>query len=296
MTESFTKPSFKVAWLILFGLWGAMFSAFAGAFCCMTIIGIPCGIKHFKFIKYVILPSKAAVATRTRSKHIALNFCWALFGGLFIRYFSAAIQTFYSWFSFTKGIAFYLHNIRDYYISPFDSEICEYGKYSSTKDTRYDYNLLQRKIYKNPNLLIMDEAKGRVVTVKKHLKQYDNEIASITRTSKTTIFLAMAVMFFGFASMIAAAPIGIPIVLVTFAICVVMNDFQNNHLLRFYDKSMNRLMNLYNEDAPIEESRTRLKLDFIFGYLAAEREKHKQMIIKTSATKVLPQKKQNKSE
>jgi hypothetical protein len=70
-----------------------------------------------------------------------------------------------------------------------------------------------------------------------------------------------------------------------------MNDFQNNHLLRFYDKQMNGLMKLYNEDAPIENSKTRLKLDFIFNHLAAERAKHKQTIIKNLATKVLPQKK-----
>lgn len=294
MTELHKKTSFKIAWVIFVGLWGAAISAILGTICCLTIIGIPCGIKHFKFIKHIFLPSSLAVATRTRSKHIPLNICWTLFGGLFIRYFSALVQMIYSWFPATRDLAFYLHNIRDYYISPFDSEFCEYGEYSSTKDTRYDYNLLQRKIYKNPNQLIMDDKKGRVVTVKKHLKQHDSEVDSITRTSRTTIFLAMAVMFFGFASMIAAAPIGVPIVIITFIVCVVMNDFQNNHLLRFYDKNMKKLLKLYNEDAPIENGKTRLKLDFIFGHLAAERAKHKQMIIRNSATKVLPTKKQGK--
>jgi hypothetical protein len=291
MTELYKKASFKALWVIFLGLWGASICAILGALCCLTIVGIPFGIKYFKFIKHIFLPSNLAVATRPRQKHLALNFFFAIFGGLYARYLSAFVQTIFSWLPFTKGLAFYLHNIRDYFVSPFDSEFCEYGKYSSTRDTRYDYNLLQRKIYKNPNLLIMDDKKGRVVTVKKHLKQHDNEIASITKTSRTTIFLAVAVMFFGFASMIALAPLGVPIVVITFIICVIMNDFQNNHLLRFYDKQMNGLMKLYNEDTPIENSKTRLKLDFIFNHLAAERAKHKQTIIKNSATKVLPQKK-----
>ena len=288
MTELYKKKSFKAAWIIFIGLPSVVVSAVLGAICCITIIGIPCGLKHFKFIKIIFLPSDIAVATRPRAKHLAINLCWALLGGLAMRYISALVQTFYSCFSFTKGFAFYLHNVRDYYVSPFDSELCKYGEYSSTKDTRYDYNLLQRKILKNPNQLIMDDKKGRVVTVKKHLKQYDNEVASITRTSKTTIFLSMAVMFFGIASVISTPAIGAPIIITTFVICVIMNDFQNNHLLRFYDRSMNGLMKLYNVDAPVENARTRLKLDFIFKHLASERAKHKQMIIRNSATKVPP--------
>lgn len=290
MTNSNSNTSFKAAWIIFVGLWGAIASALIGAICCATIIGIPFGLKHFKFIKLIFMPSNIAVATRTRKKHLLLNAGWALFGGLFARYVSAGLESIYLLFKFTKPLAFQLHNVRDYLVSPFDSELVEFGKYSSTQDTRYDYNLLQRKIIKNPNQLIMDDKKGRVVTIKKHLKQYDNEVTSITKASNTTIFLSIAIMFFGFASMIAAAPIGIPIVVVTFIICVVMNDFQNDHLLRFYDKNIKRLMTLYNEDAPVDTERARLKLNYVFAHLAEERAKHRKAIIKSSATKVAPQK------
>jgi hypothetical protein len=140
---------------LFLGLWGASICAILGALCCLTIVGIPFGIKYFKFIKYIFLPSNLAVATRPRQKHLALNFFFAIFGGLYARYLSAFVQTIFSWLPFTKGLAFYLHNIRDYFVSPFDSEFCEYGNYSSTRDTRYDYNLLQRKkVQFKPNYLV----------------------------------------------------------------------------------------------------------------------------------------------
>ncbi len=289
MTNNNKSTAFKVVWVIFVGLWGAMFSALLGALCCMTIVGIPFGLKHFKFIKLIFKPRGVAVATRTRPNHMLLNLGWAIFGGLFARYTSALWETIFAFLGI-KSFASQLHNVRDYLVSPYDSEIVEAGKYSSTRDTRYDYNLLQRKILKNPNQLIMDDKKGRVVTIKKHLKQYDNEIASITRTSNITIFLSIAVMFFGIASIITSPFIGVPIILVTFAICVIMNDFQNGHLLRFYDKNMKKLLNLYNEDAPFDGEKPRLRLSYVFNRLAEERAKHKKTIIKNSATKAPPPK------
>ena len=290
MINKHSKDSFKVAWIAFVGIWGALLSAILGAICCATIIGIPFGLKYFKFIKLIFMPSNVAVATRTRRSHLAVNLFWAIFGGIFARYLSALVEAVFSLFKISRPLANQLHNVRDYLISPFDSELVEAGKYSSTQDTRYDYSLLQRKILQNPNLLIMDEKKGRVVTIKKHLKQYDNEVTSITKATGTTIFLAVAVMFFGFASMLASAPIGIPIVAITFIISVVANDFQNAHLLKFYDKNMKKLLKLYNEDAPLDQTRSRLKLSYVFVHLAEERAKHKRNIIKSSAAQVPPTK------
>ena len=284
MTNNNSSTAYKVVWVIFVGFWGSAFSALVGALCCLTIVGIPFGIKHFKFIKLLFFPSNVAVATRTRHKHLAINLGWAIFGGLLTRYLSAFWESVYAFLGL-KSFANNLHIVRDYLVSPYDSELIENGKYSSTGDTRYDYNLLQRKIIKNPNQLIMDEKRGRVVTIKKHLKQYDGEVASITRTSSITIFLAIAVMFFGVASLFTSPFIGIPIVIITFAICVVMNDFQKNHLLRFYDKNIKRLMTLYNEDAPFDLEKPRVSLSFLFKYLAEERAKHKKNIITSSATK-----------
>lgn len=284
MTNNNISTTYKVVWVIFVGLWGSIFSALVGAVCCLTIVGIPFGIKHFKFIKLLFFPSNVAVATRIRHKHLALNLGWAVFGGLLVRYLSAFWESIFALLGI-KSFANNLHNVRDYLVSPYDSELVEIGKYSSTGDTRYDYNLLQRKIIKNPNQLIMDEKKGRVITIKKHLKQYDNEVASVTRTSSITIFLALAVMAFGIASLFTSPFIGVPIVLVTFVICVVMNDFQSNHLLSFYDKNIKRLMTLYNEDAPFDLDRPRLSLSYMFKYLAEERAKHKKTIIKNSATR-----------
>ncbi len=46
----------NIIWIIVFGLPMALHSVFWGCVCCVTIIGIPFGLQHFKFAKLALMP------------------------------------------------------------------------------------------------------------------------------------------------------------------------------------------------------------------------------------------------
>jgi uncharacterized membrane protein YccF (DUF307 family) len=52
---------FNVLWLILFGWEFAVAHVIVGAIFCMTIIGIPFGLQHFKFAKLGLIPFGARI-------------------------------------------------------------------------------------------------------------------------------------------------------------------------------------------------------------------------------------------
>lgn len=46
----------NIIWLILVGIWLAIGHVISGALCCITIIGIPFGIQHFKLAAISLMP------------------------------------------------------------------------------------------------------------------------------------------------------------------------------------------------------------------------------------------------
>lgn len=53
----------NVLWVVLAGVWLAIAHAIAGVLCCLTVIGIPFGLAHFKLAKVCFAPlGKRAVA------------------------------------------------------------------------------------------------------------------------------------------------------------------------------------------------------------------------------------------
>lgn len=71
---------FNVVWFILFGLLGTICSLCAGILSCVTIIGIPFGLQHFKFIKLIAKPAGRTVNLNFGT-HPFMNIFWLLFGG-----------------------------------------------------------------------------------------------------------------------------------------------------------------------------------------------------------------------
>ncbi len=51
----------NIIWLIVSGIPMAICSAIMGVLCCITIIGIPFGIQHFKLAKLALMPFGAIV-------------------------------------------------------------------------------------------------------------------------------------------------------------------------------------------------------------------------------------------
>ena len=51
----------NIVWLICGGIEIALISAISGLVCCLTIIGIPFGVQHFKLAKLALMPFGASV-------------------------------------------------------------------------------------------------------------------------------------------------------------------------------------------------------------------------------------------
>ncbi|NLO10659.1 MAG: YccF domain-containing protein [Clostridiales bacterium] len=51
----------NIFWIVITGIPLAIESAIFGALCCMTIIGIPFGLQHFKIAKLALMPFGASI-------------------------------------------------------------------------------------------------------------------------------------------------------------------------------------------------------------------------------------------
>lgn len=54
----------NVLWLIFLGLWLAIGHLISGVLCCLTIIGIPFGMQHFKLIPISLMPIGMTVVNK----------------------------------------------------------------------------------------------------------------------------------------------------------------------------------------------------------------------------------------
>lgn len=54
----------NVLWLLISGIWLAIGEVITGVILCMSIIGIPFGLQHFKFAKLAIMPFGTSVIQR----------------------------------------------------------------------------------------------------------------------------------------------------------------------------------------------------------------------------------------
>lgn len=80
--KGFWNGLFNFFWIILVGIWSAIASLLTGVACCITLIGIPFGLQHFKFINLVFAPAGRVVVTHF-GKHPFMNIFWLIFGGIF---------------------------------------------------------------------------------------------------------------------------------------------------------------------------------------------------------------------
>ena len=56
--KKFFQVVFNIFWILTGGLVSAISSALIGAASCLTIIGIPFGLQHFKFIPLAFAPAE----------------------------------------------------------------------------------------------------------------------------------------------------------------------------------------------------------------------------------------------
>lgn len=54
----------NIIWIIVTGLPMAIGSAVMGVICCLTVVGIPFGLQHFKIAQLALMPFGAEIASR----------------------------------------------------------------------------------------------------------------------------------------------------------------------------------------------------------------------------------------
>ncbi len=147
---------FNVYWILSVGLTSAISSGLTGIACVLSILGIPFGIQHFKFIPLVFAPAGKRVATKF-SSHPFLNTFWLIFGGLEMYVLYTIVAWFFHITYIGRPIARQLKKIAVFNLAPFGCEIVGEYQYSSKKNTMHDYNLLASYILADKDRKIAED-------------------------------------------------------------------------------------------------------------------------------------------
>ncbi len=147
---------FNVFWVLSVGLTSAISSGITGIVCFLSILGIPFGIQHFKFIPLVFAPAGKKVAIKF-SSHPFLNTFWLIFGGLEMYVLYTIVAWFFHIIYIGRPIARQLKKIAVFNLAPFGCEIVGEYQYSSKKNTMHDYDLLASYILEDKDRRIADD-------------------------------------------------------------------------------------------------------------------------------------------
>ena len=165
--KKFLQIVFNIAWIIFCGLEIAITEAIIGALCCITIVGIPFGLQHFKFIKLAFAPAGRVVAIKY-SKHPFMNTFYGILGGFesAIIYNILGIILCITVIGFPLGVQ--MLKFGSFNFGPFGAEIVHDGEFTSSRDTNYDLRLLKYRVNLNPDKLIKVE--GEETTVRNYVR------------------------------------------------------------------------------------------------------------------------------
>ncbi len=273
-----TSKGQTVAWVLLVGVWCAILSAVLGAVACLTIVGIPVGIKQFKFIKLIFTTDDVAVAYRPDAKHRFYGLYWYAFGGVLTKLLTKIIFTVLGVFDSAAPLVARFEKISSYVSCPFDVEYLENGQYSENGTTIYDYKLLQRRIYKSPTTAIFDEQRGKLITVRRYLKNFEGEAFAIKRNTLIVSFLFFALIIFGSAFLLNGGMgliVGSFLCSVGFIGCVVTSIIQTSQYLKLHDVNLKKLFDLYDDSDPYDITPVNISLCYVFDRLYKDREERK---------------------
>lgn len=163
---------FNFFWVIFVGISSVITSAVTGAACCLTIVGIPFGLQHFKFIPLVFAPAGKTVVTHYGS-HPIMNTLWLLFGGLLTSIVYVLISGVFCITIVGIPIGLQLYKIAKFNLAPFGVEIVDDDKYTAGRNTLHDYYLLGCRMAANPDVVINYKTDGTPITVKEYFMQFE---------------------------------------------------------------------------------------------------------------------------
>lgn len=165
--KKFLNFVFNFFWVIIVGISSVITSAINGIACMVTIIGIPFGLQHFKFIPLVFAPAGKTVITHYGS-HPVMNTIWLLFGGLVtsIAYMLLTFVCMITVIGIPLGLQ--LYKIVQFNFAPFGVEIVGENQFTSERNTHYDYILAGKKIVANPDITVAVKEDGTPVSAKEY--------------------------------------------------------------------------------------------------------------------------------
>lgn len=132
----------NILWVIFIGIESVISCVIVGCVYCVTLIGIPFGLRYFKFIKLVFAPFGKKVETHF-GKHGFLNVVWLIFGGieLFLVYGLIGIICFITIIGIPLGKQIF--KISKYFLAPFGAEIVSASKDATDSKTEQNGNVAQ---------------------------------------------------------------------------------------------------------------------------------------------------------
>lgn len=174
---------FNIFWVILFGLWEAIYNIIWGVVCCITIIGIPFGLQYFKYNKLVFAPAGKRVVLKY-SKHPIMNTLWILFGGG-ITYLTFGV--FVLVFGITIigiPIAKQIVKLARFYLAPFGAEIVGEDEFTQTMDATSDVREMVARITDYPDRELVGFNGQAHVTARDYIKNRFKDILLVAKESK----------------------------------------------------------------------------------------------------------------
>lgn len=264
--KGFLRFVFNFFWFLLIGLWSAISCVCLGVACCITIIGIPLGLQYFKFIKLVFAPAGKVVVIKY-TRHPIMNTLWLIFGGFGMTVAYYALGAIFFITVIGAPIGAQLFKIAAFNFAPFGAEVLREGEYSKKKNLSYDYKLLMRRIARNPQKVIGENADGANETAAQRLKTRQASFVEINQKIKTfekresivtilTVVICLALMFLfkpeqggyitGSLVLDIVLFMGLPVAIVMIVFGVIKFD----KYCAFYEKLMGDLMEYYPIGSP----------------------------------------------
>lgn len=166
--KKFLNVLFNIFWVLIVGLSSAISSALMGVACMVTIVGIPFGLQHFKYIKLIFAPAGKKVVTKYGT-HPVMNTLWLIFGGLELFLIYTLLASVLLFTIVGIPLAMQLFKIAEFNFAPFGAEIIGDDEYSSYRNTAHDIKLLCRRVVADPEKILMTDNEGNTVRTRDYL-------------------------------------------------------------------------------------------------------------------------------
>lgn len=152
----------SILWIIFGGLYSSILTILLGASYCVTIIGIPFGIVHFKSIKLIFSPVNKRVVLHFGRKPF-LNILWLIFGGLEISLVYFLLGLVFMMTIIFSDVGMQFVKIATYFLAPFGATILGKYEFETEEDKKiiYTYQYMKRNnivIKKGDKLAVWSDA------------------------------------------------------------------------------------------------------------------------------------------